>query len=295
MGDEQATTEAFDAIVAAYKDSDDPQIASQARSLELNIKLPALLAGEEGSVQAVMGNLEELLSGDLLNETVLTMTSQVGQILELTGNYAEAGKAFTLIENAFQKSSNPALAEQAALRAANGSKRAALVGQPFVVEGVLLDESPFDWSQYAGKVVLVDFWATWCGPCLQEIPNIIAAYEKYKDKGFEVVGVNLDDDVQTVQQFLAPQPLPWTIVVGPTAERRGFENPMADKCGVDAIPFLVLVDQQGNACALHVRGEKLEEKLAELLGPVEEPVQPAPSVEAIPAAPTVPAAPVVPQ
>ena len=75
---------------------------------------------------------------------------------------------------------------------------------------------------------------------------------------------------------------------------------MAAKCGVDAIPFLVLVNQEGNAIALHVRGEKLEEKLAELLGPVADPVspapgvQPAPSVDAPPAAPTVPAVPMVP-
>ncbi len=299
-GDEQATTEAFDAIVATYKTSDDPEIASQARALELNTKLPALLAGEPGSVDAVMANLKELLGGDLLNETVLTMTSQVGQILEMSGNYQEAGETFVLIENAFKNNADPRLAEQAALRTANGSKRAGLVGKPFEVEGVNLDGSPFDWSQYAGKVVLVDFWATWCGPCLQEIPNIVSAYEKYKDKGFEVVGVNLDDNVQTVQQFLGPQPLPWVTVVGPDPTTRGFNNPMAAKCGVDAIPFLVLVNQEGNAIALHVRGEKLEEKLAELLGPVADPVspapgvQPAPSVDALPAAPTVPAVPIVP-
>jgi thiol-disulfide isomerase/thioredoxin len=297
MQEVAATSDAFEAIVAAYKNSENPEIASQARALELNIKIPALLAGEAGSVEAVMGNLKELLGGDILDPTVLNMTSQVGQMLELTGNYQQAGEAFAMIENAFKDNADPSLAAQAAERAAYGSKRASLFGQPFVVEGVLLDGSAFDWSAYAGKVVLVDFWATWCGPCLEELPNIVAAYEKYKDKGFEVVGVNLDDDVQSVQAFLEPQPLPWKTVVAADPNARGFENPMAVKCGVDAIPFLVLVNQEGKVEALHVRGEMLEAKLAEMLGPVEEPVEPAPSIQPAPTLdgpPAAPAAPTVP-
>ncbi len=68
-----------------------------------------------------------------------------------------------------------------------------LTGDPVKVSGKTIDGKPFDISQYKGKVVIVDFWATWCGPCLAELPNLKKIYEKYHDRGLEIVGVNLDD------------------------------------------------------------------------------------------------------
>ena len=109
------------------------------------------------------------------------------------------------------------------------------------------------------------------------MPNLKKNYEKYRDKGFEVVGVNIDEDPQMVQRFLALQPLPWTTVISADANARGFEHPLAVKCGIDAIPFLVLIGRDGKVSAIHVGGEKLEQKLAQMLGP------------AAPAAPTAPA------
>jgi thiol-disulfide isomerase/thioredoxin len=207
------------------------------------------------------------------------VVSQVAQLLEISGNYREATEAFTLLETTYKDHANQELAKQASARAENGRRRSGLVGQPFTVAGVQADGSPFDWGKYQGKVVLIDFWATWCGPCLQEIPNIDANYKKYKSKGFEVVGVNLDDDSQTVVRFLEVQPLPWATVISTDPNARGFEHPLAIQCGIDAIPFIVLVDRNGKVNALHVRGEKLEQKLAELLGPAGEPA----SAPAIPA------------
>jgi thiol-disulfide isomerase/thioredoxin len=107
-------------------------------------------------------------------------------------------------------------------------------------------------------VVLLDFWATWCGPCLEELPNIRKNYEAYKSKGFEVIGVNLDQDPQALSEFLTSQQLPWINIRG---------NEMAERCGVDTIPFVVLLDQNGVVADLHVRGQVLGEKLAKLLGP----------------------------
>jgi thiol-disulfide isomerase/thioredoxin len=114
---------------------------------------------------------------------------------------------------------------------------------------------------------LVDFWATWCGPCLDEIPNIKKVYDQYKDKGFEVIGYNLDENQEDLQRFFAVQQLPWPTIVSADSEQAGFESPLAVACGVQSIPFLVLLDAEGKVVALHVQGEKLAEKLAELLGP----------------------------
>ena len=73
-----------------------------------------------------------------------------------------------------------------------------LVGQPLVLTGNTTDGAAFNWAAYRGKVVLVDFWATWCGPCRREMPNVKALYEKHKAKGFEVVGVSLDKDLDAL-------------------------------------------------------------------------------------------------
>jgi len=284
LGHKDAAAEAYQAIGNAYKDSPDEQIAAEVRSmleqaavqsleaeLDLEGKLRALLTGQPNSAQPVLDVLTKLLAGPSPGEYALAVTSQIAQLLEISGNNKEAGEAFALLEKSYENHPDPSLAAQATARAENGRRRAALIGQPFTVTGVQVDGSPFDWGKYQGKVVLVDFWATWCGPCLQEIPNIDAAYKKYKAQGFEVVGVNLDDDRQTVVRFLDIQPLPWTTVVSADPNAQGFENPLAVQCGIDAIPFLVLVGRDGKVDALHVRGEKLEQKLAEMLNPAGEP------------------------
>jgi thiol-disulfide isomerase/thioredoxin len=278
-GHNEAALEAYRIVGQAYKGSDDEQMAREARSLlerarevELGLpgKLRAVLMGEPDSAPPLMEALTTLLQEDAPGEYLLNVVSQLAQMLERTGHHAEAGRAYLLMEEAYKEHPEKMLAEFATRQAEYGRRRAALIGQPLVIEGVLADGSPLDWSKYRGKVVLVDFWATWCVPCLNEIPNIERVYEKFRDRGFEVIGVNLDEDLDTVREFLGVQSPPWPIVVSPDPEALGFKSPMAVKCGVDAIPFLILIDGEGKVNALHVGGPQLEEKLAELLGPVTE-------------------------
>ncbi|NBV88062.1 MAG: TlpA family protein disulfide reductase, partial [Betaproteobacteria bacterium] len=91
-------------------------------------------------------------------------------------------------------------------------RRLSLLGHPMEITGTLLSGQPFDQKSLAGKVVLVDFWATWCGPCVAEIPNVLEQYEKYHAKGFEVVGISLDEDRETLAKFVAEQKIPWPIL-----------------------------------------------------------------------------------
>ena len=99
------------------------------------------------------------------------------------------------------------------------------------------------------------------------MPNIRENYEKFREQGFEVVGVNLDDTVEQVEDFFGARgELPWTTVFSPNPEARGFKTPLAQACGVTAIPFVVLVGRDGNVLDIHVRGPDLGKQLVAIFG-----------------------------
>lgn len=132
-------------------------------------------------------------------------------------------------------------------------------------ELVDLEGKPLDLARYKGKVVLVDFWATWCGPCLQEIPNIEEVYEAQNKNGFEVIGVNLDEDRSELTSFLGSKKLLWTTYVSSKPDAVGFQTPLVSEIGISAIPFIALIGKDGNVAEIHVRGRKIAAKVIELL------------------------------
>lgn len=138
----------------------------------------------------------------------------------------------------------------------------AMVGEKFELQGYRLGGTPVDISQFAGKVVLVDFWATWCGPCRAEIPNILATSQRYNGAGFEVIAVSVDKDIQELQRFVAEENPPWVVL----ADRHP-QNPisMSNKFGIRGIPAFVLVGRDGTVGAVHCRGKRLAPEVACLL------------------------------
>lgn len=117
-------------------------------------------------------------------------------------------------------------------------------------------------SSLRGKVVLIDFWASWCGPCRKENPNVVKAYAAYKDKGFEVFSVSLDKDREGWLKAIATDKLIWPNHV---SDLKYWKSAGAAAYGVTAIPFTVLIDREGRIVAKKLRGEALEQKLKELL------------------------------
>ncbi|PIQ21217.1 MAG: alkyl hydroperoxide reductase [Cytophagales bacterium CG18_big_fil_WC_8_21_14_2_50_42_9] len=116
-------------------------------------------------------------------------------------------------------------------------------------------------SSLKGKYVLVDFWASWCGPCRQENPNVVRMYQKYKDKGFEIYGVSLDESKEKWVNAIAKDNLTWPHV----SDLKGWNSAAAVKYNIQAIPQTLLLDKEGKIIAKNLRGKPLEEKIASLL------------------------------
>ena len=264
------------ALSESFSTHENEEVASEARAagketklLAFDAKFRELLTDDSNVGDELTAMAHELLSTDTINPTALGMIMQAAQQLEYSGRVENAGELYSKAETATQETE---FATQIGPELASAKKRLALIGEPFEVTGQVIGGKEIDWSSYKDKVVLVDFWATWCGPCLREVPNIKKNFVRFQELGFEVVGINLDDDLATVEKFLADNPLPWDTVVGESDSEFGFDNPNAKRCGVQAIPFLVLVGKDGNVAALHVRDKLLDEKLIELLGEPEEEV-----------------------
>jgi peroxiredoxin len=117
-------------------------------------------------------------------------------------------------------------------------------------------------ARLKGKVVLVDFWATWCPPCVADLPRLKAAYEKYHDKGFEIVGISLDKSESALKDFIKAREIPWAQIF----DGKGWESPLAEKYGVDMIPTMYLLDADGKIVGSNLSGMVLEEQLEKLLG-----------------------------
>lgn len=118
-------------------------------------------------------------------------------------------------------------------------------------------------SELKGKIVLIDFWASWCGPCRKENPSVVAAYKKYSSKGFDIYSVSLDQNKEKWTAAIEQDGLVWNSHVSDLA---GWNSSAAALYGVRSIPAAFLIDKEGKIVAKNLRGPALETKLAELLG-----------------------------
>ncbi len=116
-------------------------------------------------------------------------------------------------------------------------------------------------SSLKGKVVLIDFWASWCGPCRKEMPNVVAAYKKYKSKGFEIYGVSLDKDMDAWVNAIKKDGITWVQV----SDLKYWDCAAAKAYNIQGIPFTVLLDKEGKVIAKDLRGDALDAKLKEIL------------------------------
>jgi thiol-disulfide isomerase/thioredoxin len=139
---------------------------------------------------------------------------------------------------------------------------AKLKTEPFSMKFTAVDGREVDVEAMRGKVILIDFWATWCGPCIGEIPNVVAAYKKLHDKGFEIIGISFDQDKDKLVSLTKEKEMTWPQFF----DGKGWGNEFGKKYGISGIPTMWLINKQGMVVDTSARGglaEKVEKLLAE--------------------------------
>ncbi len=173
---------------------------------------------------------------------------------EFSGSDEKAATAYGRIVSDFSS------ADQA--RKAKGAKiRLGLVGNPLQLAGKTIEGKAFDLAQYRGKTVLVQYWATWCELCKQDMQQLKTVQAKYSQKGFSVVGVNLDNDVRAANQYLVENRWPWPQLF----ETGGMESRFANELGIMTLPTMVLIDKNGRVLRRNIHASELDGELSKLL------------------------------
>jgi len=140
-------------------------------------------------------------------------------------------------------------------------------GAELKLYGRTLDDKDFDWESLRGKYVLVQFTATWCGPCHMEIPGMLEAYKKYHDKGFEIISIYIwergNDPVAAIKEHVEHTKLPW-IILSETLAEKARQPRYEESFAIQGVPMMLLVDKEGKIIMTNARGEDLQTKLTEI-------------------------------
>ncbi len=271
--DEPGAAAAHAAFAESLVDCPDETVAGQARKIALAAHIDAVLeSGRPEDVMPLITRIAALLREAADDEDLAaaeadiaeTAADLVTKFSRLPGGDAAAAAALETFLPIFEASANVDV-QRTGKGLAGMHRRLSLPGNPMTITGTLLSGEPFDQQTLEGKVVLVDFWATWCGPCVAEMANLEAEYAKWHDKGFEVVGVSLDEDRDTLEEFVRSKKIPWPVLY---EEPNGpdWQHPLSTHYGITGIPTVILIGRDGNVITLDARGKKLGATLERLLG-----------------------------
>ncbi len=223
-----------------------------------------------GAQQTFLTDIVTFVKAEPITPETVQLAMQVADAVDTAGASPAAAQLYMAFAEHF-KSGPPPVAEQIVPMMISSARRLGLVGNELRLTGSLTTGEALDFSTYRGKVVVVDFWATWCGPCREALPALKKIYEKYHPHGLEVIGVSVDETMPEVTAFLTEEKLPWPTLF----DASNTEQANAEYYGIQAIPTMFVVGRDGKVIKSDAWAEDLEEVLAPLF----------PNVPAEPAAP----------
>ncbi len=214
---------------------------------------------ETAAGKKVLDEFAQFLADPKYTNEEVQMAVEVGQMLE-TADRKKAGEFYQTVSKLYATNADPKIA-LIGKKLEGVSRRLNLIGNPMELKGTKIDGKAFDIGELKGKVVLVDFWATWCHFCVEEIPNVKKNYEGYRNKGFEVVAISADDDKEAVTEFVTRNKIGWI-----NLHDAGGKNAALEVYGIMGFPTTFLIGKDGKVRSLEARGPELAALLQKELG-----------------------------
>jgi thiol-disulfide isomerase/thioredoxin len=263
--DEAGADESFRKLTLELTKHPNADLARSARLKLLKMDVEKL-ADDDAGAEEVARRLVAALNDKQADEVEAQFVQEGLFLLESTGRIDLARKVYDALVGLGGRIGKPEVAEMIQKDYDTAMRRFGWLDENVEISGTHFNGKPFKLDDYRGKVLLVDFWATWCPPCMKELPNLLETHKEFADSGFEVVGIALDDDRDTLKEFLDDRKLPWVTLWSADKDHQMYDDPLAKKFGVDGIPRTFLVDREGKVAAIGLHGKRLRAKIAELVG-----------------------------
>jgi thiol-disulfide isomerase/thioredoxin len=284
-----ASTSAYDAVLAKVRELE--KVASSATSREAAMKsigeMETLLVGfvgeypnttegndarfQLGTLYFALQRLDRSIeymnafvdaSGSQTNDKVGYAHYYLGESYRNSDRFEKAKRHFEIFVDQYSSLNRQLLAAVTmSLNDLDTLKKLTIGGNPIAFDVKGTNGETISLDKYRGKVVLLDFWATWCGPCRVEMPNVVSIHKKYRDKGFEIIGISLDRDRGAMEKYIKSSGMEWPQYF----DGAGWNNTVAAKYKVRSIPATYLIDRHGKIRYRSLRGRDLEKAVAELL------------------------------
>ncbi len=265
-----------DASKALLKQLDKEQPTPRYQQAELDTIAASVAVMTFYGEDAQQKTLEQVHDFLKKRETLSMQDIQTGilaaNMLEMQPNKQPARDTYQLLDDLLKEDEREEM-QSLRLNLKASMRRLDLLGSKFELEAQALDGSTVQIADYAGKFLIVDFFATWCAPCLTEAPHLQAQYEKYKDKGLEVIAISIDTDVEALQKYLKEAQVPWPVIHDDAADPL---QRLQMKFGISQLPTVLLLNKEGTVVSLEARGSELT-RLTEMLFETPTPADPAPA------------------